>query len=353
MSRFCMATFVVMLVNAGCATERLYVKVVDDDGGPVTNAIVRVGFSTSHVVFGGGHGGSGSGGHAEGRTDNDGNAVVKFNCTASDIGWGVEADGFYRSEVRREHFKGENVIIPPVFGYWKLSEHEKHGKIVLYRKKNPQPMYAYSSSGEDRRVKSPIQNGRYGFDLQLFDWLPPHGNGKVADFYYVRDRPDETNVTVKAKLGHSRFFIFKNGEPGYPKLGDVIGRIEFDEHCGAYIGKQTGCQSFPSVYSADTSREFVRSFPIVVVGNGGYTYWLEEGPAVNAGEYMVVRSRVKCDEQGNVVSANYSKILGTLGLASTVYAEEVVFNPRPNDTNLEFDPERNLYTGKKGRGMIP
>lgn len=40
---------------AGCATERLYVRVLDDEGNPVTNGIVRVGFSTSHVLFGGGN----------------------------------------------------------------------------------------------------------------------------------------------------------------------------------------------------------------------------------------------------------------------------------------------------------
>ncbi len=30
-----------------------------------------------------------------------------------------------------------------------------------------------------------------------------------------------------------------------------------------------------------------------------------------------------------------------------------MFTPRPNGTNLEVDPKRNLYQGKKGRGMIP
>ena len=42
-----------------------------------------------------------------------------------------------------------------------------------------------------------------------------------------------------------------------------------------------------------------------------------------------------------------------MGLTGRVGVEETVFNPRPNDTNLEFDPNRNLYQGKKGRGMIP
>ena len=41
-----------LLVIYGCASERLYVKVVDDEGAPVSNATVNVGFSSGHVVFG-------------------------------------------------------------------------------------------------------------------------------------------------------------------------------------------------------------------------------------------------------------------------------------------------------------
>ncbi len=345
MNRQCLTIAAMLFANAGCASERFFVRVTDDEGYPVSNATVNVDFTSSHVVFG-----EGTDHHYEAKTDTNGNAVVKFNCTTSDFAWHVDADGYYRSDIRTENFKSEDVVIPPAFGFVKLHEHEKHGEVKLYRKKNPQPMYAYT---REMGVLSPSANGRYGFDLQLFDWLPPHGKGEVADFYYVRDRPDDARDKGFAKLGKSGFFLFKNGEAGYPKLGDVIGRIEFAENCGAYIGKQTGCSSFPSLYRADPNQEYLRSFPITIRGNGGHTVWLEESDAVNGGEYMVIRSRVKCDEQGNIVSANYSKILGTMRLTGAVGVEEAVFNPRPNDTNLEFDPERNLYQGKKGRGKIP
>ena len=38
-----------MVALTGCATERLDVKVTDDEGRPVTNAILRVSFSTGNV----------------------------------------------------------------------------------------------------------------------------------------------------------------------------------------------------------------------------------------------------------------------------------------------------------------
>ena len=186
-----------------------------------------------------------------------------------------------------------------------------------------------------------------------FDWLPPHGKGKVADFYYVRARPDETNMTKRVRYDKSGYYQFKNGESGYPKLGEVVGRIEFDENCGAYIEKQTGCESFPSTHCVDVGREYVSSIPIAIIFCDEFRVWVYESPVVNGNEYMVIRSRVKCDEKGNIISANYSKILGPAGLAGLVNFKESVFNPRPNDTNLEFDPARNLYKGKKGRGMIP
>lgn len=105
MSKFrTMLTFL-LLGNLGCASERLYVKVVDDEGNPVTNGVVHVGFSTSHVLFGGGNSRRSKSGRAEGRTDKEGAAVVKFNCQSSDFGWHVEADGYYRSEFHKEHFK--------------------------------------------------------------------------------------------------------------------------------------------------------------------------------------------------------------------------------------------------------
>lgn len=172
----------------GCASERLQVTVTDSDGNPISNAVVRVGFSTSHVIFGGGHTSSNKGGQAEAKTDTNGIAVVKFNCTTSEFGWHVEADGYYRSESHRGHFKGEDVIIPPAFGYVILHEHEKEGKTTIWRKINPQPMYSYrlSEAYGNAVNKVPVKNGRYGFDLRLGSWLPPLGKGDVADFYYVR-----------------------------------------------------------------------------------------------------------------------------------------------------------------------
>ena len=231
-----------------------------------------------------------------------------------------------------------------------LTEHVKRGKAMLYRKKNPQPMFAYTN---EIGIQSPIENGRYGFDLECFDWLPPIGKGKVADFYYVRERPDTTNIYVKAKFGQSRFLLFKNGEIGYPKLNDIIGRIEFEGMDGAYIAKKNKNKSFQGPYSADENAKYNKNFPISIIPNESGRVWLMEGYVVEEDEYMVIRSRTKLNDKGEIVAANYSKILGPLRFSRMVNVLQTTFNPCINDTNLEFDPDKNLYNGKKGKGKLP
>ena len=79
---------------------------------------------------------------------------------------------------------------------------------------------------------------------------------------------------------------------------------------------------------------------------------IEPLPVIGKEEYLVLRTRVLHDQKGNIISSNFSRILGEFKVVPSVTSAEVIFNPRPNDTNLEFDPERNLSQGKTGRGMV-
>ena len=307
----------------GCASERLQVAVVDNMGNPVSNATVSVGFSTSHVLFGGGNSSRGNSGHAMAKTDTNGVAIVNFNCTSSDFGWRVVADGYYRGDLHREHFNSDEIVTPPGIGKVVLHEHEKVGKEILFKIMNPQPMYAHYPI---ERRKLPKENGRYGFDLAEFDWLPPQGKGKEADFYVVRD---------------------------YNKLTEVgtftVGAVEFDRGCGYYIAKNNGCESFQTAYHADTNAAFKSSMPVLCEHRKGAQEYDYPLPLLDKNSHIVLRTRVKYDDNGNMISANYSRILGEFSVLPSVSVTESIFNPVPNDTNLEFDPDRNLYQGKAGR----
>ena len=319
-----------LLANLGCASERLHVKVMDNEGRPVTNAVVKVAFPTSHVLFGGGHT-SGGGGKAEAKTDTNGYAVVRFSCTAAVFSWHAEAEGYYRSSSRNENFRFKEVITSPVSGYVILDEHEKSGAVTLWKKHNPQPMVAHGVSYEEDQHRFPEEDGRYGFDMMKYDWLPPRGKGEIADFHFVRcfgeDVPD-----------------------------GVVGWLEFPDKCGMYTGKQTGCKIFPSTYEANANAVFRSRIPFVFDhaddGEKAITY----KDIVNENEYGVLRTRVVCDKYGNIIKANYAKVLGPFRIGEAykgfvMYTPCAVFNPRVNDPNLESDPEHS-YDPKVKRPLL-
>ena len=309
----------VLAINAGCASEQLYVRVTDNEGSPISNALVCVGFSTSNVIFGGGYSSRSKTGYAEAYTDANGEAIVKFNCKSASFGWHVEADGFYRSTSYRENFKFDEVLIPPCFGKVILREHEKKGKAILWKKINPQPMYSYALSEAFYDCeKVPVKNGRYGFDLKKGSWLPPLGNGEVADFYYVRNINGDTMAD------------------------GIVAWLEFDNGSGAYLGKQTGFAEFPSTYCAKTNETFIARLPFMFVKNNSGKKSIDWQDIVKADEYIVLRTRTKLDADGNIIEANYSKILGPFRFGYAVETPCVVFNHRVNDLNLESDCRRNM-----------
>lgn len=334
MNKVVIFVFAIMLACAGCASEHLRVKVVDNYGLPVSNALIKVGFSTSHVVFGGGHKASGKNvGRAEARTDATGIGDVYFGCKSDSFGWSVSADGYYTSECQREQLEFDEVVIPPAFSYVKPKEHEKVAFVTLWRKHNPQPMMAHGIVYEDDQHLFPKENGRYGFDLMKFDWLPPLGGGEFADFYIVR------------KIG-------EDASDG------IVGSLEFNENCGMYIRKQTGNKTFPSTYEADTNAVFSAKFPFIFDhaddGSRAVTY----KDIINSDEYGVLRTRVVLNDNGEIVQANYSKILGPFRAGGAyrgwvIYTPCAVFNPRINDSNLESCVEQSYDPNLKRSFLAP
>ena len=315
-------------VISGCASERISITVRDNEGCPVSNATVRVGYSAGHVVFA-----EQTSHHAEAKTDEYGKAIVRFNCSCSDVYWSVEADGYYPSDFHKEVFRIEVVQIPPIFYKVNMLEHEKEGRVTLWKKKNPQPMIVHGVGYEKDEHLVPHKNGRYGFDMMKFDWLPPLGKGEVADFNFIRRIGEEVD-------------------------DGVWGWLEFPEKCGMYTGKQTGCKNFPSTYEADANAVYKSRIPFIFDhsddGKKGITY----KDIVNEDEFGVLRTRVVCDDNGNIIKANYSKVLGPFRFGDwcgkwVILTRCAVFNPRVNDSNLESDPEHSYDPKVKRPTLAP
>ena len=218
-------------------------------------------------------------------------------------------------------------------GVWPLMLHEydKEGRVTLWKKKNPQPMIAHGVGYENDEHPVPRKNGRHGFDMMKYDWLPPLGKGEVADFYFIRRIGEEVD-------------------------DGVWGWLEFPEKCGMYTGKQTGCKNFPSTNGADTNAVYKSRIPFIFdranEGKKGITY----KDILNEDEYGVLRTRVVCDARGNIIKANYSKVLGPFRFGDwcgkwVILTRCAVFNPRVNDPNLESDPEHS-YDPKVKRPLL-
>ena len=212
----------------------------------------------------------------------------------------------------------------------------------FYPKRNPQPMYAY---GQWNRLRLPmtgevVQTNGYeltvypqvAIDLREGALLPPHNGrdvpGKVADF------------TLE------RYSVVTNGVKSF------FGKIVFSPGCGAYKGFKNDDESFPSVYSANENEVFANEIDFHISKNASTGETITCKQLVDTNEYMVVRSRVSTNGDGSSNGWHYSKILGRMCITSALSVSQSVFNPRFNDTNLEFDVKENL-AGSRGESRWP
>ena len=214
-----------------------------------------------------------------------------------------------------------------------------HRSVCLTPRHNAQPMYAY---GYPDRKYLPMKNNRTtivtngmevaqyrrtDLDMKECLLLPTIDNyipgwhtraGEVSDFHIER-------FSVTTNGVHTRY-----------------GWIEFAPGCGAYKRNTRDDPSFPTTYEADTNETFLTRIPFEYSSVSGQVVYAKN--VLEGHEYMVLKTRVTTNEVGEITSCNYSKILGPLRVWDRLYFRSLIFNPRPNDPNLEFDTDNNLAT---------
>ena len=221
----------VSLPLVGCSEPVvLKVNVHDEEGKPVTNAVVNV-KTLKRLV--GVNANPGDYRMIVARADTNGVVTVKFDAVASDSTYWLSADGYYSPPYHDVHYKMKKDHL----FYIEFAEHEKEESIILRKIKNPIPMYRYRINGAKYL---PGENGDYGFDMKAGDWVAPLGKGEVADFY-IRKNYDEKARSTKSAL----FFKGKGN--------------------GAYKMKAFVDSEFRSCYVADTNAVFGTLFR--------YEYW--------------------------------------------------------------------------------
>ena len=284
------------------AEARVEFKVVDDLGLPVSGATINVFFDMVD---------RGMGRRIIGDTDTNGVYVAEAK-TMGVLEIKVSREGYYSSTDRisfidmgREHdVKG---------GRWQPWGMQK--EIVLRPIKNP---VAIRTPVDWRWTRE--ANQWIGFDLEKSAFVSPYGDGQTTDF--------EIYFEWDGGLGR--------------KYSGVVKKIRFPQKfSGGYYEDVCSFSSFKGAYSANPEAEYVTQFEFYEKElrdpNTGIVK-KRDFKGFDPGKVLVVRSRCKTDDQGNLTSARYfqmSNLQFSCGEKGVALRCGIVYNPVENDTNLE------------------
>lgn len=274
----------------GCSLAQndveVVVQVVGEDGRPISNAVVGIGFPGTTPE-------SGSG--AKVRTNSKGYASLSGEALYG-VKIAVTKQGYYESRIPRHY--GE-----PNSEQWTQ-------EVVLREIRNPIPMYAKKTSIGIRAAGTGEVRRSLKFDFREGDYLPPEGSG--ADLHVTFDINANRSSAVEYEY---------NLEVLFPRDGDGIQPF--------YVQHKESV--FKSSYSAPLAG-YENHWSIDIVSRKGEPI---TGTADQSRNYYF-RVNTVLDSNGNVISANYGKIYGEFPFIM------YYFNPTPNDRNVEFDTSRNI-----------
>ena len=293
------------------AKAKLELHVVDDEGNPVpdvnVNAVMWM-VTDAYII--------------NGQTDTNGVYIIKGKIR-NEIDVRFKKKGYYNSK--------EKIV------FWGKQRQVKNGKwqpygekvtVVLRKVKNTNHNLVNFGDEYDFKKTQKFYDW-IGFDLEENDFVIPYGSGKVADF----------EVFIE--------WDYNTGE----KYEGMALDIRFNEpYAGYYVVEKDKFSNFQGVYSAETNRTYITTerFFTKLIGNNE-----RKRHKFDNSKCWIVRSRCVVDDDGKLVSANYSIIsdflYGRDDDDRNVFCIRLYgyFNPIPNDTNLEHKVQRWDYNGEE------
>jgi hypothetical protein len=223
-------------------------------------------------------------------------------------------------------------------------------ELRLKKIRNPIPMYARKLSHgrlpEDLRVKNydkekkefiegPAEALTVAWDLEMGDWVKPHGKGETADFIFTIHRMEQKEYI--SEYGGKHLASGATVEISFSNQGDGLIPYpvpEEDRHRGPWLPYEAPEDGYgpiePKIYTCQ--------------GRGR-----SKSNLVKDMNYFF-RVRTIKDQTGKIISAHYGKIYGDFffGCSASYIDYTYYFNPTPNDRNIEFKPGSNLFTDLKG-----
>lgn len=288
---------------------KLIVKVLDEQGAPMSGAMVTFNFmdpATRNAI------------QVEGLTNAEG-IFSGEGQTDGVMSGGVNKEGFYPGGFS---FKGWSGLENGRWEPWNATYTTNLRPIL-----EPVAMYA-------KRVQSdiPVLDQPCGYDLEKGDWVSPYGKGQNSDltFKVRRDYKDWFNFTVEAEVTFSQPL-------------DGLVRM-FSPAVGQYSSFRWERSASEGGYAAPHAIRFVNRDP-----RSGkspeQTFDMTKGR--EQGYFVRVRT---VEQNGRIVAANYGKITGDIGIDPRDSKTcKILFtyylNPTSLDRNMEWDPKRNLISG--------
>lgn len=326
--RFATMVLVVLVCSriAHAQTGRVSVHVTDfDTGSAVTNAEVHAGFNTS-IKPGWGWGG-GKPNNVKGTTSANGMCTLTGSGNGGSVGIGVRKDGYYGSGGYEVSFTN---VSGSVEREWRPRNPTVH--VALKRVVNPVAMYAKNMGS----VHLPVTGEPIGFDLREGDWVAPHGSGKTEDLIltYVKN-PDGF---VRTRYGDVKTYDFSL-------------TVDFTNDGDGFVVVEAPLRARSSLRLPRIAPEQGYQAPLSKRVHRGQD--MKAHSDIRQDVNYFLRVRTKKDEKGEIISALYGKIHGDFvfdhngELTFTYY-----LNPEPNDRNVEFDPEKNLFGRLSARERV-
>ena len=271
------------------------------------------------------------------RTDVNGFCRLRGRTNIGEAGVsGREAPpGFYRPRYGEGwSFRRKNLL-----GIWQPDN--LVATIRLQRVERPIPLFVKACKLDVKREIADVNGGRFALDLMAGDWLPPFGEGKVADIEF-------------ACLPHEDLGSGMNDS-------DVRGTSFRDSMAVRFPGEGNGLvESNP----APNLRLRIRTAP----EDGyrpDYLCWtgrnrkLEYVGSYDENRCFCFRIRTRRDDRGRIVEAYYGKIYGDIlmytGYNFIVCGVKFLYylNPTPLDRNLEWDRKTNLGPDRVDHDLLP
>ena len=281
------------------------IRVIDDDQKPIEGAKVGAGFELPYWVNQPYRARTN-----EGVTSSDGLVTLREK-TSGRVTFGVTKDGYYQTMGRAIDFASQ---------IQKGKRLEAEVAVILKKKVNPIAIYA-------RKVRTEIPAGTaaVGFDLRTGDWVVPYGKGATSDIMFTLKRQfsDRRNYEVSVTITF----------PGKDDGVRSIDAKDADSGSALRLPRTAPAEGYESKLVASIAAS-------------------ESDPGherAEANRSYFFRVRTVIDEGGKVKSALFGKIDGGFRLdainSKTCFVLFTYYlNPTSNDRNMEFNPQKNLFT---------